>query len=134
MYTKPLLLSELEQMSVKTHLIEHFYFAKIIRPPNSCGIIEMLIKHHDQCTGVLWTGHAKRQSEKMWNIVPLILGGCVKLLDTGRKWNTLSYTSIHGIPNIPNGYMFVFVVVCSSCKNQECFQFTGIVGIVYRAL
>ena len=36
----------------------------------------------------------------LWNVVPLLFNGCAKLLDIGRNWNTLSYTSILSIPNM----------------------------------
>ncbi len=39
----------------------------------------------------------------LWNVGPLIFNGCVKLLDIGRNWNTLSYTPIQSIPNMLNG-------------------------------
>ncbi len=38
----------------------------------------------------------------LWNVGPLF-NGCVKLLDIGRNWNTLSYTPIQSIPNMLNG-------------------------------
>ena len=37
----------------------------------------------------------------LWNFVPLLLNGCARLLDIGGKWNTLSYTLIQNIPNMP---------------------------------
>jgi hypothetical protein len=39
--------------------------------------------------------------------------GCAKLLDIGRTWNTLSYTSIQSIPNMLNGW---HAWVCRSLK------------------
>ncbi len=40
----------------------------------------------------------------LWNVCPLLFNGCVKLLDIGRNWNTLSYTPIQSIPNMLNGW------------------------------
>ncbi len=37
------------------------------------------------------------------NVGPLLFNGCVKSLDIGRNWNTLSYTPIQSIPNMLNG-------------------------------
>uniref|UniRef100_A0A4W5QXN9 Myosin binding protein Ca n=1 Tax=Hucho hucho TaxID=62062 RepID=A0A4W5QXN9_9TELE len=34
----------------------------------------------------------------LWNVVPLLFNGCVKLLVIVGNWNTLSYTSIQSIP------------------------------------
>ncbi len=39
----------------------------------------------------------------LWDVVPLLFNGCVKLLDIGRNWNTLSYSPIQSIPNMLNG-------------------------------
>ena len=39
----------------------------------------------------------------LWNVVPFHFNGCVKLLDIGGYWNTLSYTSIQSFPNMLNG-------------------------------
>uniref|UniRef100_A0A6Q2YBC2 non-specific serine/threonine protein kinase n=1 Tax=Esox lucius TaxID=8010 RepID=A0A6Q2YBC2_ESOLU len=39
----------------------------------------------------------------LWNVGPLLFNGCVKLLNIGRTWNTLSYTPIQSIPNMLNG-------------------------------
>ncbi len=39
----------------------------------------------------------------LWNVGPLLFNGCVKLLDIGRNWNTLSYTPIQSTPNMLNG-------------------------------
>ncbi|XP_048010458.1 uncharacterized protein LOC125244414 [Megalobrama amblycephala] len=39
----------------------------------------------------------------LWDVGPLLFNGCVKLLDIGRNWNTLSYTLIQSIPNMLNG-------------------------------
>ncbi len=39
----------------------------------------------------------------LWDVGPLLFNGCVKLLDIGRNWNTLSYTPIQSIPNMLNG-------------------------------
>ncbi len=38
----------------------------------------------------------------LWNVGPFLFNGCVKLLDIGRNWNTLSYTPIQSIPNMLN--------------------------------
>ncbi len=38
------------------------------------------------------------------NVCPLLFNGCVKLLDIGRNWKTLSYTPIQSIPNMLNGW------------------------------
>ena len=40
----------------------------------------------------------------LWNVVPLLFNGCVKLPDIGGNWNTLSYTSTQSIPNLHNGW------------------------------
>ncbi len=37
------------------------------------------------------------------NVGPLLFNGCVKLLDIGRNWNTLSYTPIQSNTNMLNG-------------------------------
>ncbi len=39
----------------------------------------------------------------LWNVDPLLFNGCAKLLDIGRKWNTLSNTQIQSIPNMLSG-------------------------------
>ena len=39
----------------------------------------------------------------LWNVVPLLFNGCAKLLDMGRNWNILSFTSTQSIPNMLNG-------------------------------
>ncbi len=39
------------------------------------------------------------------NVGPHLFNGCVKLLDVGRKWNTLSYMPIQSIPNMLNGWL-----------------------------
>ncbi len=41
----------------------------------------------------------------LWNVGPLLFNSCVKLLDIGRYWKTLSYTPIQSIPNMLNGCM-----------------------------
>ena len=38
----------------------------------------------------------------LWNVIPLLFNGCVKLLDIVGKWNTLLYMSIQSIPNMLN--------------------------------
>ena len=49
------------------------------------------------------TSHSHRVDQDvdccLWNVVPLLYNGCVKLLDIGGNWNKLSYTSIQSIPN-----------------------------------
>ncbi len=57
----------------------------------------------------------------LWNVGPLLFNGCAKLLDIGRNWNTLSYTSIQSIPNMLNGWHVQRV--CWQCKNWDVFSF-----------
>ncbi len=57
----------------------------------------------------------------LWNVGPLLFNGCVKLLDIGRNWNTLSYTPILSIPNMLNGWHVRWV--CWPCKNWDVFSF-----------
>ncbi len=57
----------------------------------------------------------------LWNVGPLLFNGCVKLLDIGRNWNTLSYTPIQSIPNLLNGWHVWWV--CWPCKNWDVFSF-----------
>ncbi len=57
----------------------------------------------------------------LWNVGPLIFNGCVKLLDIGRNWNTLSYSPIQSIPNMLNGWHVRWV--CWPCKNWDVFSF-----------
>ncbi len=57
----------------------------------------------------------------LWNVGPLLFNGCVKLLDIGRNWNTLSYTPIQSIPNMLNGWHVRWV--CWPCKNWDVFSF-----------
>ncbi len=57
----------------------------------------------------------------LWNVGPLLFNGCVKLLDIGRNWNTLSYTLIQSIPNMLNGWHVRWV--CWPCKNWDVFSF-----------
>ncbi len=57
----------------------------------------------------------------LWNVGPLLFNGCVKLLDIGRNWNTLSYTTIQSIPNMLNGWHVRWV--CWPCKNWDVFSF-----------
>ena len=52
----------------------------------------------------------------LWNIVPLLFDGYAKLLDIGRNWNKLSYTSIQSIPNMLNWWWHVWWV-CRPWKN-----------------
>ncbi len=40
----------------------------------------------------------------LWNVGPILFNGCANLLDIGRNWNTLSYTSIQSILNMLNGW------------------------------
>ncbi len=65
----------------------------------------------------------------LWDVGPLLFNGFAKLLDIGRNWNMLSYTSIQSIPN-----MLIWVTCpVSMLAMQElgCFQLPG---IVYRFL
>ena len=39
----------------------------------------------------------------LWNVVPLLFNGCVKLLNIGGNWNMLPYPLIQSIPNMLNG-------------------------------
>ncbi len=55
------------------------------------------------------------------NVDPLLFNGCVKLLDIGRNWNTLSYTPIQSIPNMLKGWHVRWV--CWPCKNWDVFSF-----------
>ncbi len=57
----------------------------------------------------------------LWSVGPLLFNGCVKLLDIGRNWNTLSYTPIQSIPNMLNGWHFQWV--CWPSKNWDVFSF-----------
>ncbi len=57
----------------------------------------------------------------LWDVGPLLFNGCVKLLDIGRNWNTLSYTLIQSIPNMHNGWCVRWV--CWPCKNCDVFSF-----------
>ncbi len=57
----------------------------------------------------------------LWNVGPLLFNGCVKLLDIGRNWNTLSYTPIQSIPNMLNGWHVRWL--CWPCKNWDVFSF-----------
>ncbi len=55
------------------------------------------------------------------NVDPLLFNGCVKLLDIGRNWNTLSYTPIQSIPNMLKGWHVRWV--CWPCNNWDVFSF-----------
>ncbi len=57
----------------------------------------------------------------LFNVGPLLFNGCVKLLDIGRNWNTLSNTPIQSIPNMLNGWHVWWV--CWPCKNWDVFSF-----------
>ncbi len=57
----------------------------------------------------------------LWSVGPLLFNGCVKLLDIGRNWNTLSYTPIQSIPNMLNGWHVRWV--CWPSKNWDVFSF-----------
>ncbi len=57
----------------------------------------------------------------LWDVGPLLFNGCVKLLDIGRNWNTLSYTPIQSIPNMLNVWHVRWV--CWPSKNWEVFSF-----------
>ena len=64
----------------------------------------------------------------LWNVVPLLFNGCAKLLDIGRNWNTLSYTSTQSIPNMLSGWqvwknwdIFSFQELCTDpCDMGSC--------------
>ncbi len=57
----------------------------------------------------------------LWNVGPLHFNGCVKLLNIGRNWNTLSYMPIQSIPNMLNGWQVWWV--CWPFKNWDVFSF-----------
>ncbi len=57
----------------------------------------------------------------LWNVDPLLFNGCVKLLDIGRNWDTLSYMPIQSIPIMLNGWHVRWV--CWPCKNWDLFSF-----------
>ncbi len=57
----------------------------------------------------------------LWNVGPLLFNGCVKLLDVGRNWNTLSYTPIQSISNMVSAWHVRWV--CWPCKNWDVFSF-----------
>ena len=57
----------------------------------------------------------------LWNVVPLLFNGCVKLLDIGGNWNILLYTLIQSIPNMLNGWHVWWV--CKPWKNWNIFSF-----------
>ncbi len=71
------------------------------------------------------TSHSHRVDQVvdcgLWNVGPLLFNGCVKLLDIGRDWTTLSYTPIQSIPNMLNGWYVRWV--CWPCKNWDVFSF-----------
>ena len=62
-----------------------------------------------------------------WNVVSLHFNGCAKLLDIGRNWNTLSYTSIQSIPNMLNGWHILGVCRPFSAS-RNCVQILVIWG------
>ncbi len=62
------------------------------------------------------------------NVGPLLFNGCVKLLNIGRNWNTLSYTLMQSIPNMLNGSCPVSML---AMQELGCFELPG---IVYRSL
>ena len=81
----------------------------LVWPPfASCGAANLLLHGVDQAVDC-----------GLWNLVPLLFNDCVKLLDIGGNWNTLSYTSIQSIPNMFNGWHGWWV---------------QLPGIVYRSL
>ncbi len=55
------------------------------------------------------------------NVGTLLFNGCVKLLDIGRNWNTLSDTPIQSLLNMLNGWHVRWV--CWPCKNWDVFSF-----------
>ncbi len=57
----------------------------------------------------------------LWNVGPLLFNGCVKMLDIGRNWNTLSNMLIQSIPNMLNRWHVQWV--CWPCKNWDVFSF-----------
>ncbi len=56
----------------------------------------------------------------LWDIGTHLFNGCVKVLDIGRNWNTLSYTPIQSIPNMLNGWHVRWVRW--QYKNWDVFQ------------
>ncbi len=95
------------------------------------------IKDHSKMCSFTVLGGPKISQYLVWPPLLLIVAcgmlvlfnGCVKLLDIGRNWNTLSYTPIQNIPNMLNGWHVRWV--CWPCKELGCFQLTR---IVYRSL
>jgi hypothetical protein len=65
----------------------------------------------------------------LWTVVSLLFNGCAMLLDTAGNWNTLSYTSIQGIPN-----MLKWVTFLVSMQAMEELGHYLLPGIVYRSL
>ena len=65
----------------------------------------------------------------LWNVVPLLLNGCVKLLDIGGNWNTLSYTLIQSITK--HAQWATCLVSMQAMEELGHFQLPG---IVYRSL
>ncbi len=51
----------------------------------------------------------------------LVHSSSMAVLDIGRNWNTLSYTPIHSIQNMLNGWHVRWV--CWPCKNWDVFSF-----------
>ncbi len=64
----------------------------------------------------------------LWDVGPLLFNVCVKLLDIGRNWSTLSYTPIQSIQTCSMGTCPVSMLVM---QELGCFQLPG---IVYRSL
>ncbi len=57
----------------------------------------------------------------LWIVGPLLFNNCVKFLDIGRNWNTLSYTPIQSIPNMLNGWHVRWI--WWPYKNWDVFSF-----------
>ncbi len=55
------------------------------------------------------------------DVGPLLVNGCVELLDIGRNWNTQSYTPIQSITNVLTGWHVRWV--CWPCKNWDVVSF-----------
>ena len=64
----------------------------------------------------------------LWNVVPLLFIGCVKLLDIGGNWNTI----VHIDPEHPKHAQWVTCLV--SMQAMEELGHFQIPGIVYRSL
>ncbi len=62
----------------------------------------------------------------LWNVGPLLFNGCVKLLDIGRNWNTLSHAE-----HPKHAQRVTCPVNILAMQELGCFQLPG---IVYRFL